>query len=218
MKALAAFRWWYLFFFAAGLALLASFYLDPRALAWVAQHQDAGARSFFRTVSKFGDWYEHVAVGFILLGLAWWRGNKRWMRIVTAMILACALAGVAARAVKISTGRPRPAAETETSAMWNGPSLKARYNAFPSGHTAASTAFFATLALVSWRIGAGCLVIPLLIGFSRMYVAAHHLSDVVAGAVLGLLAAYFIVRWRLRERPEPQPGQRRKSSSEIGGR
>ncbi|MEY2495685.1 MAG: hypothetical protein QOJ45_2177 [Verrucomicrobiota bacterium] len=218
MKALAAFRWWYLFFFAAGLALLASFYFDPPALAWVAQHQDAGARSFFRSVSKFGDWYEHVAVGFILLGLAWWRGSKRWMRIVTAMILACALAGVAARAVKISTGRPRPAAETETSAIWNGPSLKARYNAFPSGHTAASTAFFATLALVSWRIGAGCLVIPLLIGFSRMYVAAHHLSDVVAGAVLGLLAAYLIVRWRLRERPEPQPGQRRKSSSEIGGR
>jgi membrane-associated phospholipid phosphatase len=206
MRAIVAFRWWYLFFFAAGLALLASFYLDPPALAWVAQHQDASARSFFRSVSKFGDWYEHVAVGFILLGLAWWRGNNRWMRIVTAMILACALAGVAARAVKISTGRPRPAAETETSAMWNGPSLKARYNAFPSGHTAASTAFFATLALVSWRIGAGCLVIPLLIGFSRMYVAAHHLSDVVAGAVLGLLAAYFIVRWRLRERPEPQPG------------
>ncbi|MEY2560684.1 MAG: hypothetical protein QOG51_1099 [Verrucomicrobiota bacterium] len=206
MKALAAFRWWYLCFFAAGLALLASFYLDPQALVWIAQHQNAGARNFFRGVSKFGDWYEHIALGILLLGLAWWRGSKRWMQIVTAMILACALAGVAARAVKISTGRPRPAAETEISATWTGPSLKARYNAFPSGHTAASAAFFATLALASWRIGAGCLVIPLLIGFSRMYVAAHHLSDVVAGALLGLLAAYFIVRWRLRERPEPQPG------------
>jgi undecaprenyl-diphosphatase len=204
MSAIVVFRWWYLFFFAAGLALLASFYLDPQALGWIAQHQHAGARNFLRAVSKFGDWPEHIALGFILLGLAWWRGSKRWMRIVTAMILACALAGVAARVVKISTGRPRPAAETEMSATWNGPSLKARYNAFPSGHTAASTAFFATLALASWRIGAGCLVIPLLIGFSRMYVAAHHLSDVVAGAVLGLLAAYFIVRWRLRDTQEAE--------------
>ena len=204
MSAIAAFRWWYLFFLAAGLALLASFYLDAQALGWIAQHQDTGARNFFRAVSKFGDWYEHIALGLILLGLAWWRGSKRWMGIVTAMILACALAGAAARVVKISMGRPRPTVETD--ARWTGPSLQARYNAFPSGHTAASTAFFATLALASWRIGAGCLVIPLLIGFSRMYVAAHHLSDVVAGAVLGLLAAYFIVRWRLRGRPEPQPG------------
>jgi len=122
------------------------------------------------------------------------------MRIVMAMILACALAGIAARVVKIATGRPRPAAET--TATWNGPSLKSRFNAFPSGHTAASAAFFATLALASWRIGAACLLIPLLIAFSRMYVAAHYLSDVVAGAVIGLLAAYFVVRWRLRANDE----------------
>lgn len=204
MSGIVAFRWWYLFFFAAGFALLASFYFDAPAMAWIAQHQNAGLLNFFRAVSKFGDWYAHIALGFLLLGLAWWRGSKRWMRIATAMILACALAGVAGRAIKISTGRARPAVETD--AAWRGPSLQARYNAFPSGHTVASTAFFATLALASWRIGAGCLLIPLLIGFSRMYVAAHHLSDVVAGAVVGFLAAYFIVRWRLREKPEPQPG------------
>jgi undecaprenyl-diphosphatase len=188
----AAARWWFLLFAGAVLLLLASFYLDAAAHSWMVQHQNAGARKLMQTVSRFGDWPEHIAVGLVLLGIAWWRGSKRWMRIFAAMILACALAGVAARVVKISTGRARPNVQSE--AEWNGPKLSPRYNAFPSGHTAASTAFFATLAFTSWRIGLGFLAIPLLIAFSRMYVAAHHLSDVVAAALIGAFAAYFVAR------------------------
>ena len=126
-----------------------------------------------RGVGQFGDWPAHVSLGLVLLVLAYWRRSKNWMRIAAAMILACALAGVGARVVKIAVGRARPSVQTE--AAWSGPSLRARYNAFPSGHTAASTAFFATLALACWRIGLPFLAIPLLIAFSRMYVARPSL-------------------------------------------
>jgi undecaprenyl-diphosphatase len=126
------------------------------------------------------------------------------MRIFAAMILACALAGAVARVIKISTGRARPSVQTE--AEWNGPRLSPRYNAFPSGHTAASTAFFATLAFASWRIGLGFLVVPLLIAFSRMYVAAHYLSDVICASLIGLLAAYFIARWLRIQNSPPETG------------
>ena len=146
-----------------------------------------------KVVSRGGDWPEHIAIGLVLLGISYWRGSKRWMRIFAAMLLACALAGASARVVKVATGRARPNIHTE--AGWNGPRLSARYNAFPSGHTAASTAFFATLAFASWRIGAGLLFIPLLIGFSRMYVAAHHLSDVVGAILVGIGVAYFTTQW-----------------------
>ena len=145
-----------------------------------------------QAVSRYGDWPEHIVLGLLLLGIAYWRGSKRWQRIFAAMILACALAGVVTRVVKISTGRARPNVQTETE--WHGPRFSPRYNAFPSGHTAASTAFFATLAFASWRIGLGLLAIPLLIAFSRMYVAAHHLSDVVCAALIGVLVAYFVAR------------------------
>lgn len=188
----AAFRWWHLFFGAA-LLLLASFYFDAGAQAWLAQHQNAGLKNFMRAVSRFGDWPEHVALGLVLFGLAYLRRNKKWMRIFAAMILACALAGAAARVIKISTGRARPSVQTE--AGWNGPRLSARYNAFPSGHTAASTAFFATLALASWRIGLGFLMVPLLIAFSRMHIAAHYLSDVVCASLIGVLAAFLAACW-----------------------
>jgi undecaprenyl-diphosphatase len=147
-----------------------------------------------RAVSQAGDWPEHVGLGLVLFGLAWWRGSKKWMRVFAAMVLACALAGAAARVVKISTGRARP--NVQTQAQWNGPRLSPRFNSFPSGHTAASAAFFATLAFVSWRIGAGLLAIPLLIAFSRMYVAAHHLSDVVCAALIGVVTAFCVVRWK----------------------
>jgi membrane-associated phospholipid phosphatase len=185
-------RWWYVLFGAALILIPASLYLDANVESWILQHQSSSARSFMQVVSRYGDWPEHVALGLVLLGIAYWRGSKRWTRIFAAMLIACALAGVSARVVKIATGRSRPNVQTE--AGWNGPRLSARYNAFPSGHTAASTAFFATLAFASWRIGAGFLLIPLLIALSRMYVAAHHLSDVVGAALIGIGVAYFVAQ------------------------
>ena len=192
-------RWWYLLFAAAVILIPASFYLDANVQSWVLQHQSSSARSFMQAVSRYGDWPEHVALGLVLLGISYWRGSKRWTRIFAAMLIACALAGASARVVKIATGRSRPSVQAE--AGWNGPRLSSRYNAFPSGHTAASTAFFATLAFASWRIGLGFLVIPVLIAFSRMYVAAHHLSDVVGAALIGVGVAYFVTQ-RFQERIE----------------
>jgi undecaprenyl-diphosphatase len=197
------FRWWWsLLVLGAGLLMVTSFYCDAAVQAWIAQHQGAGTRNFMRAVGQFGDWPGHITLGLVLLVLAYWRRSKKWMRIFAAMILACALAGAGARVVKIAAGRARPAVETE--AAWKGPSISARYNAFPSGHTAASTAFFATLALACWRIGLPFLVIPLLIAFSRMHVGAHYLSDVVCALFIGLLSAYVVAQWLQLETRNPQ--------------
>lgn len=186
-------RWLAISVVALAFLVVGSFYLDDAARGWVASHQTAGQRSFMQAVSRYGDWPEHVALGLIMLAVAWSRANKSWMRIFAAMIVACAMAGIGARVVKIATGRARPHVQVESG--WNGPRLSARHNAFPSGHTAASTAFFATLVFAGWRVGAPLLLIPGLIAFSRMSVAAHYLSDVVCGALIGLAVAYLVARW-----------------------
>ena len=191
-RANAAARWWFGISAVAVFLVLASFYFDAAAQAWMVEHQNAGVRTFMEAVSRVGDWPSHVALGLLLTGIAYWRGRKRWVRIFAAMLLACALAGLVNRVVKISTGRARPNVEAE--ARWSGLNFRSSYHAFPSGHTAASTAFFATLAFASWRIGLGLLAIPLLIAFSRMYVGAHHLSDVVCAALLAALVAYLVAR------------------------
>src|SRR5437868_1336973 len=148
-------------------------------------------------VSRFGDWFEHFVLGILLLAIAWWRGSKKWTRIFLSMLIALALAGAVGRVIKISTGRARPSVKTEQA--WNGPRFSSKFQAFPSGHVAASTAFFAVLFFANRRIGLACLPIPLLIGFSRMYVVAHYLSDVVFATVLGILCAIFVNCLFLRE-------------------
>jgi membrane-associated phospholipid phosphatase len=193
---------WLLVLALVGGALGCALWLDPFVRSWVLEHQNRSAEVFMRNVSRFGDWPEHVALGLFLTGVAWWRGNKKWTRVFLSMLIACAIAGAAARVIKVTTGRARPSVKTEE--VWNGPRLSEKFHAFPSGHMAASTAFWAVLLFANWRIGLACLSIPLLIGASRMYVAAHYLSDVVVAGMLGILVAYLVARFMLRQIRNPQ--------------
>jgi membrane-associated phospholipid phosphatase len=187
-------RWlcFLLFFVISALVLVGAFHFDPLIQRWIAEQQNRGVNIFMSNVSRFGDWPAHAALGLAGLGIAYWRGSKKWVRVFAAMLLACAMAGVSTRAIKITTGRARPSVKAELA--WNGPSLSSKYHAFPSGHTASSTAFFATLFFVSWRLGLACAPIPALIAVSRMYVAAHYLSDIVFAAILGILCAFLAAR------------------------
>jgi membrane-associated phospholipid phosphatase len=188
--------YWVIGILVAAMAVLAAFYYDGTMQNFIIEHQSRVARNVMRNVSRLGDWTEHFALGAALLAIAWWRGSKRWTHIFLSMLIALAFAGAAARVVKITAGRARPLVKTEQ--VWNGVKFSSNYNAFPSGHVAASTAFFAVLFLANWRIGLACTPIPILIAFSRMYVAAHYLSDVVCAAILGILCAIVIDRFFLQ--------------------
>jgi len=185
--------YWLIGIVIAAILVTAAFYFDNAVRDFVAQHQNPTMRNFMRNVSRFGDWLEHFALGLVLLAVAWSRGNKKWTRIFLSMLIALSIAGLAARAIKISTGRARPSVKSEE--VWNGPRWSSKYHAFPSGHVTASTAFFAVLVFANWRIGLPCLTIPILIGCSRIYGGAHYLSDVVCAAVLGILCAILVTRF-----------------------
>ncbi|MFL6527485.1 MAG: phosphatase PAP2 family protein [Chthoniobacterales bacterium] len=187
-----ALRWWYLFVFVGAALIVAAFQLDQAARLWVTEHRTPEILRIMQFISRAGDWPAHVALGLFLFGIAWWRGKRDWMRIFLAMLIACAIAGAVARVVKIGTGRARPSVQTEQT--WSGPRLAEKYHAFPSGHTAASAAFFGVLAFRRPRVGLPLLLIPALIAASRMYVAAHYLSDVVCACLLGLICAWFVAR------------------------
>src|SRR4029453_4567676 len=83
-----------------------------------------------------------------------------------------------------------PSVHTDT--RWGGTRFSSKYHSFPSGHVGASTAFFGVLLIARRRVGLACLPIPILIGFSRMYIGAHYLSDVVCAAVLGISCAFVV--------------------------
>lgn len=60
---------------------------------------------------------------------------------------------------------------------------------FPSGHAAAATAVAATVTLAEPRAGVILLPVAVAVAVSRVTLRVHHLSDVVAGAGLGLTGA-----------------------------
>jgi membrane-associated phospholipid phosphatase len=183
----------------AAAAIAASFYFDDTARNFIMTHQNPAMRNFMRYVSLLGDWPAHAAVGLVLLGFAWRRGSDKWTRILLAMLLAMMLAGVVGTVMKRTLPRARPSVHADT--RWGGPRFSSKYHSFPSGHVGASTAFFGVLLITRRRVGLVCLPIPVLIGFSRMYIGAHYLSDVVCAAVLGFLCALVVAHLMLRGPP-----------------
>ncbi len=91
---------------------------------------------------------------------------------------------------------------------------------FPSGHATIAAAFYGFIVYYLWRqaqkwnirlnllFGGGVLILA--IGFSRLYLGVHFLSDVLGGYLLGLLwliAGICMVEWRLFGRSERRVAQ-----------
>lgn len=182
------------------LLLIGSFRLDRPVHRWQQKYHWKNIQLLALCVTRGTDWPTHLILGLLGAGIAWKRGSRKWTRVFLCMILAAALAGVTAYGLKITTGRVRPSVKAEK--VWRGPDSRQNFQSFPSGHTAFSAGFFALLFFASWRLGLLCLPIPLFVGFTRIFLGAHYLSDVAAAFLLGILAAALVAEFVLwREKP-----------------
>jgi undecaprenyl-diphosphatase len=131
--------------------------------------------------------------------LVYWYYKEGRQAVILALMLAAliGLADVTANSVKQLIARPRPCRVLTDVKKVVG---CGRAYGFPSNHavnTAATTMFFQWIypkvALVLWPVVA-------LLGFNRVYVGAHYASDVVGGWLLGVIAAWLVIRplraWR----------------------
>lgn len=127
--------------------------------------------------------------GVVWIVLAAWLARKPGQQRTRA-IAALALAGVGSyginRLVKSLVNRERPEGVDEFHSAGAIPLRRPSSSSFPSGHTMA--AFAAAIALPPSAGG-----VALATGFasavaaSRVQLRAHHLSDVIAGAVIGIV-------------------------------
>ena len=65
---------------------------------------------------------------------------------------------------------------------------------FPSGHTSASFAVVSALFFRKERLWIPAGILAALIAFSRLYLYVHYPTDVLAGALIGILAGWIAVR------------------------
>jgi len=74
---------------------------------------------------------------------------------------------------------------------------------FPSGHSQNSAAFFITIAVllltnvkqkkIKIPLVTLCIILPLIVGFTRVYLGVHFTGDVLAGWALGAAVAFATV-------------------------
>jgi undecaprenyl-diphosphatase len=69
------------------------------------------------------------------------------------------------------------------------------YASFPSGHATAAFALAFAVSAVWPRLRGVMLIYAILIGATRLVLLAHHPSDVVAGALLGVIGAMLVRYW-----------------------
>ncbi len=139
-------------------------------------------------------------------GIIWWvlavilfipkKTRKLGVLMIAGLAIASAVNNLA---LKNIIERPRPYnidpsvwANAGYEYIWPGLIDKSSSWSFPSGHTSSSIGAGFALLLGCCKdkklaLGIPAFVLSLLIGFSRIYVHVHYPSDVVAGAVVGLL-------------------------------
>jgi membrane-associated phospholipid phosphatase len=161
---------------------------DQAVANWFHGNGTAFGDQIFVIVSAIGS-PAAMAVLFAAVVLYLWRTKQR--TLLVAWVLSYVGGTVLDGVMKDIVRRPRPefAAKFLHYSSWS----------FPSGHSMGSLIGFAMLAYTIVRIyriesmparigiWAGAIVMIALVGYSRIYLGVHYLSDVVAGYTLGVL-------------------------------
>ena len=187
-------RWWHGAAFVGGLSAL--MLLDHPAQRYLQGHRSASANEVSGSIRRFGqiEVYGTVTAGILAAGLV--SGNADLTRTGGRLAATLALAGASASLGKLVLGRPRPNESLDA----DGYSPFSGQVAMPSGHTAMAFALATTLADEIDRtwVSVGLYTTATAVGWSRMNDDSHWLTDVAAGAVLGITSSKLVSgRWRI---------------------
>ena len=151
----------------------------------LADHRNSGLDRFSELGSKLADTWSVVIVGLLVEGVLALR--RRWRDLLVVFVGLTVELSVFFT-VNETVRRPRPSVVR----LGSVPSTFS----FPSGHTAATVVLYGTIVLLvtlnyqsalpkvlGWLF---VLFVTAAVGYARVYRGMHHVTDVTAGALMGL--------------------------------
>ena len=177
--------------------------VDARFSTWLHTRGFEPLTRFMLLVTSLHSGLSVTVMTLAVAAYLWFRRLRIW----TVTLMLAVFGGMALNfLLKNLFLRPRP--------HFNDRILTLTSYSFPSGHTMMATVFYGTLCALAlsqvrrwqWRLLAilGAALLVLLVGFSRIYLGAHFLSDVLAAIAEGLawLAFSLIAVETIRRRQE----------------
>lgn len=145
--------------------------------------------NFFLTITSLGNmailWFSMILI---------FMTTKRYKRIGEVILISFLLNLIVVNIIlKISVARVRP---YEAAHFSNLLLNHLSDNSFPSGHTSYAASFATIIILLakSKPLKFYVTIIAILIAFSRLYLYVHYPTDVLAGAIIGVILAIAAIK------------------------
>jgi lipid A 4'-phosphatase len=194
--------------------------IEAVAIGWLDRpvanyfHNHASAlQPLSHAIQRFGLGYPYLVLSAVAFAVLRWGGRLETLRdwdismravahIPAFLFAAVAVSGVVADIVKVIVGRARPKLlflDGTYDFTWFG--WHADHWSFPSGHAATAAALMTALWCLWPRPLWLYIAAAALVAIARIVTGQHYLSDVIAGAVIGVLVTRALTPWLLRPRP-----------------
>lgn len=169
--------------------------MDDTMAAWAARCRAPMLDGLVGIINPIGSGVTLLVACVVLAAVSWRLGWPRLREAAWLAALAFASAGLVEFTLKHLVGRPRPDAAVVSAGLL-GPSLAPDVDSFPSGHATSVFAVAAVLGAYYPRLRWPLYALAAAIALGRVYLERHYLSDIVAGAALGVVAAAWLYRHR----------------------
>ncbi|HXV60516.1 MAG TPA: phosphatase PAP2 family protein [Vicinamibacteria bacterium] len=157
-------------------------------IRWLSLHRSPALDAFFLAVTDVGSTLGYL----VMIPVLWWGFSWRLaIRLFVALVLSVYLNALLKDAVALD----RPFVNSDIT-----PLRTPEEYSFPSGHAQNATVFWGLLGLHVRKLwfGGVCILMIVLIGFSRVYLGVHFPSDVVGGIAIGSSIAWLFTKASLR--------------------
>ena len=192
---------WLVWLVAGVIVIAAGFALDNRAQTALNVLGNPHLKGFAWWLSKSAEGEIIGGLGILLAIICFIRRQQLLAGRIFFVFASALLIGLAGTIIRTLTGRTRPGIHAPPDVaqgfygIWHDGHFilgHAAFNAFPSGHSAVAAGLAATVTLMNRTWGAVAWIYAVAVMWSRVALQWHHLSDVLASAILAWPLAWFL--------------------------